>query len=149
MPPSSNEQYWVKAFMVNGKPMGKIASSKELTQYVKDMEAWRLRNLVLVNRARQFVKEILLQQKMIRIDRYVAFEHSKFFTLKGAPKKIDATNRIKAFDDCLADILQLDDSLFWSSYVEKIETVESNPYVTVVIKSHEPRGMRDLSKESL
>lgn len=135
--------------MKNGKPFGVLAPSGELDQYKKDFEFWRLKNLVLMAKAKVLVREILMTGKMLRIDRYVAWEHSKMWTLKGFPKQIDATNRIKALDDLLGPALGVDDSVFWSSYVEKIETVESNPYCIIVIKGHEPRGVRDLSKEML
>jgi hypothetical protein len=149
MPPSSNRQYWATAFMIAGKPTGRLAPSTELKQYVRDFAAWAERNSVLLAKAKKFIRdEILLKDLMLQVDTYACFPGTSLWTQKGMPKKMDATNRLKALHDCLSEVLAVDDSWFWGGHVEKIET-RKEPYAFVVLKPFKPRAVADLNKETL
>lgn len=150
MPPSSNHQYFATAFMKDGRPFGKIAPSRELKTYVADFAAWAKREEVLLAKARKFIREeILLKDKMLKVDTYACFPGTSLWTLKSQAKKMDGTNRIKALHDCLAEVLQVDDSWFWQGSFEKLESRKPDPWCFVTIKPWEPRGVQSIDPETL
>lgn len=150
MPPSSNEQYWARAVCRAGKWMGVIAPSTSLTKYQdKTFDAWAKQSNVALLKARQFIQTEMLKGKMIAVHRIVCFPHHDLWTKDSRPRRLDGTNRIKALDDCLADVLQVDDSCFWAGSIMKCETSKPDPYVIAVIKGHTPIGVRDITPEFL
>lgn len=168
MPPSHNDQYAARAFKnkhsqaanaifaksgksaPSGFTMARICPTRELETYQgKTFKAWAETNAVALAKARQFMRdEILMKGEMLSIHRFVCWPSDKLWTLKGQPKKLDATNRIKALDDCLAAALGVDDTCFWGGQVIKFETTK-DPYVIVCIKPWKPLGVRDISAEFL
>lgn len=150
MPPSSNHQYFVTSFIKDGRPFGKLAPSRELKDFENRFGEWRLKNNVLVAKARKFVREeILLKDLMIQIDTYFCFPGTALWTQKGMPKKMDASNRIKALHDCIADALEIDDSWFWEGRFEKIETNRAEPWCFVVLKPWKTRSVGQIKEEEL
>lgn len=157
MPPSSNHQYAAMAVRgghsaKNGERLwfGKLRPTRELEDYVKAVAAWAKTNEVAVAKAKSFIRnEILLKGQMVRIDTYACFHGTNLWTQKGLAKRMDGSNRIKALHDCLAEILQVDDSHFWSGSFEKLETEKGEPWVFVVLKPWAPRSVRDIDKETL
>lgn len=146
LPPSENEAYkTVSSGKVeyrtnkNGKEYATIptwrAASKELKAFQEEMRIWRLRNLRLATAARNFLVSPLSEyQQLIRVDRFFAFKHERLFTLDGRPKSLDASNRVKAFDDALAtEILGLDDCWFWKGVEEKVECGQDEQECAVAI----------------
>jgi hypothetical protein len=112
MSPQSNNLYSGKAIRF---------PSKELKQYKKAMDDWRKEHLGLVCAARAALVAPLPEfQSLLRVDRYFALPAARIFTKDGTAQKLDASNRVKAFDDALADILQLDDRWFFSGTAEKV-----------------------------
>lgn len=150
MPPSSNHQYAAMAIRGQGGAwFGKIRPTRELEQYVSLFAKWTLGHNVLMAKAKKFVRdECLMKGLMVQCDTYVAFPGTSLWTQKGMPKKMDASNRLKAMHDCLAETLQIDDSYFWSGYVEKLET-RKDPWVFVVLKPFAPRAVADINQETL
>lgn len=151
MPPSSNSQYMIRTMFdkVTKKPRGWLAPTLALEEFEDKFEAWRKENLVLVEKARQFIlNECLMKGKMVRADWYFCFPSTKLWTQDGRPKKLDTKNRIKAIQDAMADAVRVDDSHFWCGYDEKQET-EKDARVYVVLKPFKPRSVRDMKKEDL
>lgn len=62
------------------------------------------------------------------------FEPSRLFTKTGKPKKIDATNFLKAFCDSLAKLLDIDDSEFWDIRVIKVKSECQKSFVDCFIE---------------
>ena len=145
MPPSQNHQYAAMAIRDrNGGWFGKIRPTRELENYVKAFANWAMVNNVAVAKARKFIRdEILMKGKMIGIDSYSCFPGTSIWTQKGMPKRLDASNRIKALHDCLAESLQVDDSYFWDGRFVKMETSRAEPWVFVELYPVEPISVRD------
>lgn len=149
MPPSSNHQYAARGFKQGNFVLAKIAPTGELNTYTDKIYAgWAAENVVAITRAREFIRNRMMTGEMVRIDRFCCFPHTDMWTQKSVPKKMDGTNRVKALDDCLAESLKIDDSYFWASYVEKIETTKA-PYCIIVLKGHKPRGVPDINGKNL
>ena len=150
MPPSSNAQYAAMAIRGGeGRWFGKIRPTKALENYHEEFNKWRMINNIAVGKARVFIRDNLLKDKMLSVDTYCCFPHSDMWTIKSTVKKMDASNRLKALHDCLSDVLQIDDSWFWKSSVEKLETKTENPWCFVVIKPVTVRSVRDIKQADL
>ena len=92
----------------------------ELRNYKnKEFPYWAMKYRPLINSAQVLLKDWLEAGKVLRIEMTVTFEWEKIFTKKDAPKKIDGSNRMKAFHDCLSDVLGIDDSYFFEIALTK------------------------------
>ena len=118
--------------------------TRELKDYKKAMDDYWKEHQSLVRAARKELTGPLLQD-FIRVDRYFIFRPSQIFKTEGGVKAMDVTNRVKPFDDALADMLQIDDRYFSTGVAEKIEGLESDvPSVTVALRKVELRREQDL-----
>ena len=161
MPPSSNHQYaargfpgqHAKGFTGNKNPnfvLAKICPTGELTKYERSVKEWCEKEKVLIAKARQFIRDqVLMKGDMLRVETYACFPGTALWTQKSAPKKMDGTNRLKALHDCMAEHLQVDDSWFWNSTVEKLETTKPEPWVFMVLKPWKPRPVSEIKLEDL
>ncbi len=132
MPPQSNNLY------VTDRRSGRRYPSGDLKKFVRDMGDWRKVNLQIANAARAALVAIdPANQLPIRVDRYFAFHRGRIVTLDGAPQRMDASNRIKAFDDCLAElVLGIDDKWVFSGYEEKVIAAPEEPESVMIVLTH-------------
>lgn len=123
MPPSSNNCY------ITSRQTGGRFPSKELKTFQRDMRQWRLEHLAMANRAKaELVARFKSEQRFIRVDRYFFFPRHQLVNLDGTPKRMDASNRIKALDDSLGeDVLGIDDAWFAAGSCEKALADEGSP----------------------
>jgi Holliday junction resolvase RusA-like endonuclease len=132
MPPTSNHQYI---------PMnGRLIMGPELRTYKnQEFPYWAMKYRPIINTAKALIAEWLAQGKVFDVEMTVYFEHEKLFTKKNLPKKLDGSNRLKSFHDCLADVLGVDDSYFFNIHVKKLPS--SKPRIDVRITPMEsPHG---------
>lgn len=108
--------------------MARSVTSPELKQFQKEMEAWRLTNLVLVYALKKKIREWKLIDLQIRVEVQAFFSELQLFTLDGKVRTMDASNRIKALHDCLADILEINDSWFFECEISKRITRKAEPW---------------------
>jgi hypothetical protein len=129
IPPALNNQY------VNNPKTGGRFPSRELKDFKKAVEVWRLENLKLVASAKAaLIARVPTQQKPIRIDRYFAFRGGRLIALNGLPKRMDVSNRVKGIDDAIADVLGIDDCWFFGGSEEKVMVdSEAEEGVTLVL----------------
>jgi len=136
LPPSVNHQY--KTVMVGGKLMR--VPSKEYKQYKKDFAAWAMlkKNEILVAR-----QAIIDWNSTLEVSMYCCFEQSRLITKDGRCKNLDISNRSKALHDLLSEALQINDSTFVSTPMEKVlaSLVEE---AIIVIKPFSYRYSNDL-----
>jgi len=152
MPPSHNAAYAAMGIRgTAGKCFGKIRPTRVLEQYSEWFAAWALHNRARLAEVQRFVKdEILGRGYFIGIESVFYFHRASIFTLKGAPKMIDAANRLKVLHDCLSEALDVDDSLFWEGTFKKAESHRDDPFCVVRLYpvEHTRKGA-DATKERL
>lgn len=147
MPPSSNHQYWNQ--VLPGGKHAKLTPTKELKEFVNAMDLYHKQNLVWVYKARQKIRQWIVGQNMLSVTVRANFHGLDLWTQKGTPKKMDASNRVKAMHDCLAEILQVDDSWFWHVVIEKVETTKSEPWCIVEVSPWRPRSVNEVKKQEM
>jgi Holliday junction resolvase RusA-like endonuclease len=131
IPPSSNKQYKPYKSRHTGKLSFK--ASPELIQYKRNLDLCFYRN------PSQFLTNIKKLQSWLEHGIYFDvkatffFERKTLVTLKGAPKQMDVSNKLKSLHDGLAKLLQVDDSLFFKISAEKRLT-HANESETVVVE---------------
>ena len=135
MPPSVNQLF--KPYRAKGGK-GKRIPSEQYQAFKGAMDSWYVLNIKTVIQFKEWIKNTawdhnLMEPELYRFDRYFMFHHSKLWTKEGKPKKLDATNRIKAFDDCFCGIIGIDDSFIWKGSEEKI-TVPKDYAECVIVK---------------
>lgn len=102
--------------------------SGEYLAYEYLVSVYRLANLKAISE----IKQSLTGMHKLTIMLY--FEPSRLFTKTGKPKRIDATNFLKAQCDSLAKLLEVDDSEFWDVRVIKCKSEHQKSYVDVFIE---------------
>jgi hypothetical protein len=139
MPPQSNNCYVTSR-------SGHRFPSRELKEFKVAMENWRLEHLPLVTRTKAaLIADLPEFQRFLRVDRYFVFPRGDIFAKNGRPKRMDASNRIKCLDDCVSEILGLDDQWFWSGSAEKVEG-HARESVIVVSTINQPRSLAAIER---
>ena len=154
LPPSANDMYEPtthKKWKVNragqkylGVRVGRRASD--------ELKAFQLKCLSHKNSKLDFFRiirtqclEWIKQGYLLRVDTWVAFEHSRLWTLDGQPKQLDADNRRKPLQDSLASILNIDDKWFFAGNIEKVTCRSKDLEQSVVrIQPHKARTLDDI-----
>ena len=106
-------------------------------------------NLVALYKCRSLIRSWMLRGTYVRVDTFAFFPYFELFTKEGLPRKMDGTNRLKALHDCLAEMLEVDDSWFWESSVRKGVTdrekswcaVRFSPCDNFTVRQMKERGM--------
>jgi len=119
MPPSSNNQYYLAR---RGKKTYHVPS-KELERYKRELNDYYHLNRDAIQRSQQSLKFWLSHKLLLQMNCRFFFERKMLYTLKGAPKKMDVSNRLKAAHDGVAKLLEIDDSLFFKIEAEKREVM--------------------------
>lgn len=70
----------------------------------------------------------MLKGLYIRVETLAFFPYFELFTKEGLPRRMDGTNRLKALHDCMAELLEIDDSWFWDAEVRKRVTKRETPW---------------------
>lgn len=121
----------------------RMFKTKELKAYEKEMLDYWKQNLSVIRKAKLELKSG--PQSPLRVDRYFVFPPHEIFTKKDTVKMMDTTNRIKAFDDAIANLLQIDDRYFFAGDTQKIVGLEGSlGYVIAKIQKCEVRGVWSL-----
>lgn len=80
-----------------------------------------------------------------QVDCYVAFDHSRVFTLKNTLQEIDANNFLKPLLDGLVEVLGIDDRAFFAGNCEKITTMsKANECSLLRISPMKPRTLQEI-----
>lgn len=123
-PPTSNSIY-------TGQSRRKAADI--LKVYRSSTHEWWLVNREMVFKVREHLHNKTHNSGFVlSVHRFFYYQTEDLYTSAGNIKKNDVTNRIKCLDDCLFEILQLDDRLIWEGSEKKCVT-KQRPYVRVII----------------
>ncbi len=114
MPPSMNSCY---ATVGNRR-----LASVELKQFQKDMTWWGVANRQKLIDAMVKIKRLPATEMRIGLKFHFIFRHKDLFTIKGLPKKIDTSNRIKPAEDAFCELIGIDDKYVFNLTAEKSGT---------------------------
>lgn len=151
MPPSSNNQYFPRILPGRaGGQMARLVPTGDLTKYQKSVtERWKNENLTAVYKCRATLREWMLHQQMIEITIFACFGYFDLFTQEGIPKRMDASNRVKALNDCLSEILEIDDCWFWRVNIVKCETKAEKPWCAVEFRPIEHQSISEMKTKGV
>jgi hypothetical protein len=126
MPPTANRMYL---------PIrGRMILSNVGRQFKQDIEWYRVANRLQVQEISEHCVRAVQSGQLLCIDREFFFQRSTIFTKKGEVKRHDLTNKIKALDDGLSSILQVDDRyIFKCSSTKQISPDPLREYVDVKV----------------
>lgn len=161
MPPSSNHQYAARSFpgkhaksyegpRTAGFAMARICPTRELEKYEKSLkEKWKNEgsNLVAIYKCRAVLRDWMMKGMYIRVETYAFFPYFGLFTKEGLPRKMDGTNRLKALHDCLAELLEVDDSWFWDAEVRKRVDKRDREFCVVRFYPVEPLTLQEMKEK--
>lgn len=134
------DNYGIVTYHLNGFPMaptsnqmyasvrGRLIKSNAARIYEQRCKAWSYSKLHLLEEIKTMVGD-----KALRVDMCFIFPKSRLFTQKETIKKLDYSNRIKAAQDCLSALLDIDDSHFFCGYKEKAISLDDREYINFTI----------------
>lgn len=120
LPPSENHLY------VNVRRVGRV-KGPDYRRYEEAFYFWSLKNqkaIIAAIIALDGTKELSLRISF-------RFLRERLYTKKNAIKKMDVTNRLKAFIDLLSLHLKIDDSRFFNVYCEKVEHLKEEALIQI------------------
>lgn len=121
LPPSVNNAY------VSIYQHGKIrrVPNHDLVAFKRDIQKWPMSAhanfLVVKHKVQKWIDD----GKVLELRCLIFFKEERLFTKKKTIKKLDVSNRIKALEDGVCDILGICDSVFFRVYAEKAVCHES------------------------
>jgi Holliday junction resolvase RusA-like endonuclease len=115
MPPSVNHAY------IN-LPRGGRVPSAHLKAFYKEMDAWCLGYLREITHTR-----LKVASRYLRLEFVYFVPRKKLFSKIGVPKSWDVSNRIKAIEDALCRLLDVDDKWVWLITAAKCEVDDDDP----------------------
>lgn len=121
--------------MVRGRPIR--IPSKEYKSYKKAFADWVLLNKKEISEYRDIIRS---WNSTLEIHMFCCFQKSRLITLDGRCKSLDISNRSKALHDLLSAALQIDDSIFVSTPMEKVIAVDDKEQTIVMLRPFQYRG---------
>lgn len=146
VPPPSNHQY-IPIIMKGPRPMARLIPSSELTAYKKQCDAWAKENFLICGKARQVCNDWRIKGYVIRLDLFFFFHGTRIYTQNMEIRRFDITNRIKATEDAVSEILQIDDKEFFKVTGEKCETKNTEPFCNALLRPWKARAFDAVKAE--
>lgn len=119
MPPSINDSY----MSIRQGNRSTIIATKHLRKFKAEMLFYKAKNFELIKKNKQKIQEFIKQGFCLNFDLFVFFTEDKIFTktkkAKSKYKRLDADNRVKAMRDAISELLEVDDTYFFSGNTEK------------------------------
>lgn len=107
--------------------------SSEFVDFKREMSRWAGKYASFLSEVQALMAYWIVEGYMIQIDLYICLGRTRLFTLKDTPKRLDASNRIKAMEDAISEITLVDDKHFWRVSAEKIECEAQEDECTIAI----------------
>jgi Holliday junction resolvase RusA-like endonuclease len=92
--------------------------SREGRDFYSEVRYWTMEHATEARLARQSVNK--WQTGALQIRTYFILNRSRIFCKDGSPKRLDATNLIKATHDAIAELIGCDDKHFFNAECEKV-----------------------------
>ncbi|MFI5405196.1 MAG: RusA family crossover junction endodeoxyribonuclease [Nitrososphaerales archaeon] len=131
IPPSVNHMY-------RTLPNYRRCKTKYLLDFEKDFELWVLLNKEAINTARKEIKD----SKYLKLDLRFYLKRPTLFCLNNTVKKMDISNRIKAVEDAVSNLLGIDDSLFFQVSASKEVADKVGVTATITPLERETIGLK-------
>lgn len=113
MPPSVNALY------ANGRHGGRFKTQK-YREFEIQAHNWMIKNGHLLSYMREYVKKATESPyEVLQTDIMFFFPATEIWTKAGKPKRNDCRNRLKALDDAIAKILDIDDCYFVAGFIDR------------------------------
>jgi Holliday junction resolvase RusA-like endonuclease len=145
MPPSLNNAYPT----VKTRTGFRRVKGPGLIQYRRDMMDYYLVNKRQFITTKQFVQEWLSKEwHFIQMDIAFAFAQDQLLTKQLKPKRMDLSNRIKAVEDMICELLGIDDSLVWGGFYEKALADSGKSHCLIILQQRPARALTQI-KNSL
>lgn len=154
MPPTVNKSYasaivktapkndWASYMKNQGKPgrggfVQRRFASKDLKNFKELVYSWALEPKLAgtLATARKLLALHIARGDVLEVQRYFFFHQSSIITKKNEPKVNDVSNRIKALDDAVVELILIDDKYIFTGSETKLVTPDDQPErVLVIIK---------------
>lgn len=113
-PVQTNRMYWAAINRSGPKVFAYLTKTEPLKKYQKDM-AIELKETVDPEVLDKFKNEFNKGLYTVKVNTFCYFYRNEYFSL-------DVSNLIKAYEDCISEFVQIDDSATSSYCIEKIPT---------------------------
>jgi Holliday junction resolvase RusA-like endonuclease len=141
--PMSLSQNDVHAVRAMGRSV-RILKTRKARIFDNQVILWKLQNKEKLDKINREIEVYRDKGYPFRLDIYFAFAHSRLWTKDKRIKILDVNNFLKSAIDGLCKCICLDDKLFFSHFVEKVE-VETLEEERIIFKLT-PSSNRTLSK---
>jgi hypothetical protein len=138
MPPSINVAY-------ANSIRGGRHKTQTMIQFERRVKEWAMKCGPSLQSARIRLST-MPKTHAIWIDRRFFFHYDSIITKSKRPRRNDTSNRIKALDDAISQILGIDDSIFWGGSESKEPTKIGLEYVDIVLSPINIEFERPLDK---
>lgn len=138
VPPPSNHQYIPIVF--KGQQRARLVPSTELKEFQARAQEWFKEHFLVIGKARQVCADWQLKGYQIGLEAHFFFPHSRVWTQDGRLKRFDVSNRLKALEDQISEMISVDDSAFFFSGCAKWETQKPEPWAHVILFPFKPGG---------
>lgn len=122
-PPSTNKLFR------NVPKKGRV-KTREYKLYEQDFNWWLASKKAEIDEARAWLKKNTVKSLTLLFKAPKA----KYYTVTGGIKRIDISNRCKAAEDLLCNVLGLDDSIFFEVILRKVVVDTSQESVDALLK---------------
>ena len=123
IPPSDNDLKMPVRRYAKGKKFKILTfcDSKKYLSYKSDLNVWWMGNNQTYHDDFMLIRKWLMQGKVLHLEAQFRMHRGRIWTLENKPQRIDAANRLKALQDTLAHLIQIDDTVFFKVTIEKTE----------------------------
>lgn len=137
LPPSHNAAYRHNRVSKASQVVRRFKSQK-FRNWDKEFNGWHYKNLNEVSKIKHSIHELVSNYKIkpgyIVIHTYFHFFHKSIFTLKGMPKRLDTSNRVKIIHDAISSVIGIDDSWFFNGCFYKRISEFKYEYCDVILE---------------
>ena len=126
VPPTVNSAF----FNVPGRGRSKSAS---YFAFDAEINRWIYSNRTQIFAAKKALQDCRAKQSRLTLSLLFYLHRSRLIAKNGNVKRFDVSNRIKALEDKVSHLLEIDDSFFWKISAEKLDIPADEQESVIVI----------------
>jgi len=121
----------------------KMVKTDKYKEYIDLVNGYQLVNFQLLKGFSEMAKVWVDAGNTLSFERIFLFHKKKICRKDGRSKKLDVSNRIKCVDDCICDLLGIDDKYIeYGTELKMITSDENQERVYIGIKPYEEMDLR-------